>query len=338
MARPEVAVIGGGAWGLALAGAAARSGGTTLLLSRRALAAGAPALPEGVTLARDQSDIGRRARLILLAVPSGVARSVARELGAHLDGRHFVVHGVRGLVRTPEPRRGEGADCTGPVRTSEQGGAALETIGQVIRDETPARRIGALGGPALASELSAGRPSVMVCGSRYPEVNRALAQVFASPALRLVATDDLLGLEWASALVGCLAIAVGYASGVGLGPGLMAAVIIRAVEEAARLAGVAGGHDRTLLGLAGYGDLLASIAQTERPEVLVGAALARGMTLDRALVQAGQRVEAVEVAALVVAWAEARGVRAPIFGALAGDILKGRGSRELVERLMTDAP
>jgi glycerol-3-phosphate dehydrogenase (NAD(P)+) len=254
---------------------------------------------------------------VLLAVPSGVARAVARALGAHLDGRHFVVHGVRGLV------------------PSERSGDALETIAQIVRDETPVLRLGALGGPALASDLLAGRPSVMVCGSRYPEVNRALADAFASPALRLVATDDLLGLEWASALVGCLAIAVGYARGVGLGPGLAAAVITRAIEEAARLAAVAGGNERTLLGLAGYGDLLASIEQTERPEVLVGAALASGRTLDQALADARQRVEAVDVAARVVAWAEARGVNAPIFSALAGDILRGRGSRELVQDLMT---
>jgi glycerol-3-phosphate dehydrogenase (NAD(P)+) len=319
MSRPEVAVIGGGDWGLALASAAARSGGSTLLLSRRARASesGAiPSLPAGVELARDESDVGRRARLVLLAVPSGVARTVSRSLGAHLDGSHFVVHGVRGLVATGD-------------------GTELETIAQVVRDETPVRRVGALGGPALASDLLAGRPGVMVCGSRYPEVNRALAQVFASPALRLVSTDDLLGLEWASALVGCLAIAVGYARGVGLGPGLLAAVITRAIEEAAALATVAGGNDRTLLGLAGYGDLLASIEQTERPEVLVGAALARGLTLERALAESRQRVEAVDVAARVVAWAEARGVPAPIFGALAAGILQGRGSLELVQRLMT---
>jgi glycerol-3-phosphate dehydrogenase (NAD(P)+) len=309
--------VGGGAWGVALAGAASRSGGATLLLSRRARDGGRDAVPPSVGLARDEADVAERARLVLLAVPSGVARAVARSLGAHLDGRHFVVHGVRGLV------------------PSEQGENALETIAQVVRDETPVLRLGALGGPALASDLLAGRPSVMVCGSRYPEVNRALADTFASPALRLVATDDLLGLEWASALVGCLAIAVGYARGVGLGPGLAAAVITRAIEEAARLAAVAGGNERTLLGLAGYGDLLASIEQTERPEVLVGAALASGKTLDQALADARQRVEAVDVAARVVAWAEARGVHAPIFGALAGGILKGRGSRELVQDLMT---
>src|SRR5579859_2331215 len=170
MARPGVAVVGGGAWGLALASAAARTGGTTLLLSRRAHDG---ALPRGVELAREEREVAERARLVLLAVPSGVAREVSRALGAHLDGRHFVVHGVRGLV-----------------------GDAMETISDVVRDETPVRRLGALGGPALASDLIAGKPSVLVCGSRYPEVNRALTEVFACTTLRPYAIDDLLGLEW----------------------------------------------------------------------------------------------------------------------------------------------
>jgi glycerol-3-phosphate dehydrogenase (NAD(P)+) len=304
-----VAVVGGGAWGLALAAAAARTGKRTLLLSRRAHDG---ALPAGVTLARDDAQVAREARLILLAVPSGVVREVTRGLGPHLDGRHFVVHGVRGLV-----------------------GERLQTISDVVREETPARRLGALGGPALASDLLAGRPSVMVCGSRYPEVLGAVEAAFASPALRLYPTPDLLGLEWASALVGCLAIGVGYARGIGLGAGLVAAVITRAVEEAARLASAAGGEERTLLGLAGYGDMLASIAQTERPEVLVGEALARGKSVAQAVAEAKQRVEAVDLAGRIAAWADRAGVRAPIMTTLASGILTGRAPEALVQELMT---
>lgn len=308
MGRPAVAVVGGGEWGLALAAAAARTGGLTLLLSRRA----GVELPPGVTLARDEAEVGERARLLVLAAPSGVTRDVARSLGAHVDGRHLIAHGVRGLV-----------------------GEAMETISDVVRSETPVRRLAALGGPVLASDLLAGRPSVMVCGSRYPEVNRALRDAFTCATLRLYPTDDLLGLEWASALVGCLAIGVGYARGVGLGPGLLASVIVRGVGEAARLAAAAGGSERTLLGLAGYGDLLASIAQIERPEVRLGEALAAGKALDEALASAGQRVEAATLAERVVVWAERRGVRAPIFTAIARGILAGRAGDALVQELMT---
>ena len=119
-----------------------------------------------------------------------------------------------------------------------------------------------------------------------------------------------------------------------MGPGLLAAVITRAVEEGARLASAAGGEERTLLGLAGYGDLLASSSQAERPEVLLGEGLAKGKTLDHALADAGQRVEAVELTARVVEWAAARNVKAPIFAALAGGILSGDGGA-LVRELMT---
>ncbi len=321
MSRPAVGVIGGGAWGLALAAAAARSGGPTLLLSRRR-SDGAPALPPGVSAARDLAELGTDAKLILLAVPSEVAREVARSLGPHVDGRHFVVHGVRGLV--PRLDRGLGGVSAGD----------LETVSDIVRDETPARRVGALGGPALASDLLAGRPTVMVCASRYPEVTRALGDVLRSPSLRIDATGDLLGLEWASALVGCLAIGVGYARGLGMGPGLLAAVITRAMEEGARLAAAAGGDERTLLGLAGYGDLLASIAQTERPEVVLGESLAKGKELSQALADAGQRVEAVELAGRVVAWARARGVQAPVLEALASSILRGPASRAPAQDLM----
>jgi len=324
MSRPVVGVIGGGAWGVALAATAARTGGTTLLLSRRALGG---AVPPGVELARDDAELAERARLLLLAVPSGVARDVARSLGPHIDGRHFIVHGVRGLVPVSDGQGG--APLPGVASTDD-----LETISDIVRDETPARRIGALGGPALASDLLAGRPSVMVCGSRYPEVTLALREAFVGPLLRLYATEDLLGLEWASALVGCLAIGVGYARGVGLGPGLLAAFITRAVEEAGRLTAAAGGDARTLLGLAGYGDLLATIAQPERPEVLVGEALAQGKSLEQALAEAHQRVEAVELTGQLVAWAAARDVRAPIFGTLASDVLTGRTSDALVRELM----
>ena len=95
-------------------------------------------------------EAAKHARLVVLAVPSSVCRSVARELGDHVDGGHYVVHGVRGLVP------GESGDPDD-----------LRTISEVLREETPVRRTGALGGPALAQDILAVRPSVVVVGSRY---------------------------------------------------------------------------------------------------------------------------------------------------------------------------
>lgn len=312
--RRKVAVIGGGTWGLALAVAAARAESDVVLHSRRELNG---SLPRGVRVVRELKEAADHARLIVLAVPSSVSRAVARELGEYVNGAHYVVHGVRGLVHG-------GGD-------SED----LHTISEVIREETPVRRTGALGGPALAQDILAGRPSVVVVGSRYPEVSEAATLALSSPTLRVYPTNDLRGLEWASALVGCLTIAIGYAQAMHMSAGLVAALISRSVGEASRIAAAAGGEEKTLLGLAGYGDLLASIAQAERPEVLVGQALAKGLSPNDAAKAAQLRVEALELIPRITRWTESAGVRAPIFRALSGGVVEGRKADQILHELMT---
>jgi glycerol-3-phosphate dehydrogenase (NAD(P)+) len=308
MSGRPVAVLGGGTWGLALAAAAARTS-ETILYSRRAHNG---SLPKGVERCADFQEIGRRARLIIVAVPSEIARVVLRQIGDHLDGRHLVVHGVRGLA-----------------------GEELARVTEVVRQETPARRVGALGGPVLAEDLLAGRPSVMVCGSHFSEVNEAIRAALGHESVRIYTTGDLVGLEWASALVGCLAIGVGYAQALGLSPGLIAAFVSRSVAEAARIAAAAGGEEHTLLGLAGYGDLLACAGQTERPEVVVGRALAQNKPLIEAMRGLKTRVEAVELIPRIVIFAEKHGVSCPIFRSLGDGILASRSTDEIVRALMT---
>ena len=299
-AAPKVGVVGGGAWGVALAVAARRAGAAVPLFTPRAqdlIGAGAG---RGADVAlTDDLAVVAQARLLVLAVPSMAARSVARALGDHLDGAHLVVHGVRGL----------------------DSGSGLDTLSEVLREETPVRRLGALGGPVQANELRDGLPSALVCGSRYPEVTAAVTGAFQSSSLRVYTTPDVKGLEWASALVGCLSIGVGFARQAGAGPGLLAALISRGVDEAARVAAAAGAEERTMLGLGGYGDLLASIALDDRPEVVIGREMARGKSLDEAVAQAHLRVEAISLVPRVVAFAKERRVPAGTFDALA-DILR----------------
>jgi glycerol-3-phosphate dehydrogenase (NAD(P)+) len=302
--QPSVGVVGGGPWGVALARAACRAGGEVVLHSRRE-----PQQDGGrLKVTVDYAEVAR-ARLIVIAVPSSVARSVLRTLGDYLDGAHLVVHGVRGL-----------------------GPEDLETVSDLVREETPARRLGALGGPVQANELNDGRPSAMVVGSRFPEVHAAVTTAFQSSHLRVYTTPDLKGLEWGSALVGCLAIGVGFAEQAGAGPGLLAALISRGVDEAARIMVAAGCEERTMLGLGGYGDLLASIALEDRPEVVLGKALARGTPLDEAMALARLRVEAIPLVPRIVRFAEERKVDAGTFRALS-EILKGARPDVLIEKM-----
>jgi glycerol-3-phosphate dehydrogenase (NAD(P)+) len=160
----------------------------------------------------------------------------------------------------------------------------------------------------------------------------ATKAAFQSPSLKVYSTPDLRGLEWASALVGCLSIGVGFAKQSGAGPGLVAALIARAMDEAARIAVAAGAEERTMLGLGGYGDLLASIELDDRPEVVVGRALGRGRSLDEAVAEAKLRVEAIGLLPRVVDFARGHGVRAGTFEALA-DMLNGAEVNSVIARM-----
>jgi len=306
----SVSILGGGHWGVALALGASRAGAEVVLYTRREHEelGKHPRASRSIHTTASLAEVAR-SKLIVLAVPSTVARSVLRSLGDHLDGSHFVVHGIRGL-----------------------GGDRLETVSEIIREETPVHRIGALGGPVQADELERGFPSAMVCGSRFPEVIAAATRTFQHSGLRVYGTPDLHGLEWASALVGCLSIGVGFAQHSGAGPGLLAALISRAVDEAARIIAAAGAEERTMFGLGGYGDLLASIGLADRPEVIVGKALARGASLDEAVAEAKLRVEAITLIPRIVAFAREHRVPAEVFGALS-DVLQGAKAAPIIERM-----
>jgi glycerol-3-phosphate dehydrogenase (NAD(P)+) len=314
----HLSVVGGGAWGVALATAGQAAGSSVMLYSRRKH----DDLPPAVQHTEDLGALARHARTILLAVPSKHVRELARELGDHLDGNHILVHGIRGLVSRPS---------SDPAWEGDE----LATISAVLREETPARRFGALGGPVLTDELAKGSPSVMVVASHYPEVLDEVKSTLAGASVRIYTTDDLLGLEWASALMSILGIAVGFARGAGVAAGLASAFAIRGVHESARVAVAAGAHERTFLGLGGFGDLLAAMSQNARPEVRLGEALAKGASIEAAVKELGQRIEAIELAPRVAEFAERHKVPAPILTTVAEGILGQKSAPELVQRLMS---
>jgi len=307
MSRAGLAVLGGGKWGVALASAAARVGGDVQLVTRR----DAEVTPQGVRVTREIASAAEAA-LIVLAVPSRVALETVAQLAPHLDRDHMLVHASRGLV-----------------------GDDLRTITEVIGAAARTELVGALGGPALAADLLAGSPSVVVCGASADVVGFTFVKRFMSPALRVYTTSDVVGVEWATALVGCLATLVGYAQEAGLSPGLIAALITRGVQEASRIVAAAGGDGKTLLGLAGYGELFAAVSQRDRPELLLGAALARGFTLEEAARGMKSSVEAVTLAPRLARWTENKRVRAPIFVSLADEVLAGRPVDAILSKLMT---
>ncbi len=305
MSLPPVAVVGAGGFGRAIAQAAARCGRDVILWSRSERSSEEARVRRTSALAEVAA-----AELAFVAVPSPFVASVADELAPHLDGRHYLVHVSRGLI-----------------------GEELAPISRVLRERTPAHRVGALAGPLAVDALREGSPSGAIVGTRFPEVADAVREAIGSPALRIYDTDDVVGVEVASAMVGLLALTAGYAQAMEVNGTTLAVFLTRALAEAARIAPTLGADPQTLFGLAGMGDLMAVLAGGDRPEVRLGRALAGGAPLAAAGAEAGAHIEGVSIAQRLAEHARRMDLEAPITQAIVG-VLEGRSAQEALDALM----
>ncbi len=212
----------------------------------------------GVTLADSPAQIGERARLIFVALPSWRLRSVCRQLGDHLRGYHRLVHTLHGL----EPETG--------VRPSE-----------MLREETPARQVGALVGPIrLGAELEF-KPGAAVVASRFPEVITDVQEALANPIFRVYGNRDVVGVEVGGAVAGVLSVVVGMLDEMDLGPSTRGTVFARGVAEMSRIGCMYGAQERTFSGMSGLGALVAETSGKGGIPYQIGKALASGVSMNR---------------------------------------------------------
>jgi glycerol-3-phosphate dehydrogenase (NAD(P)+) len=174
-------------------------------------------------------------------------------------------------------------------------------VSEVVAQGVPTLRIGALAGPALASEMVTGQFASMVVASAFDEVIRETRRLISTPpVLRVYGSRDLIGVELASAMAGAYTIALGLSDGFQVGPGPRAVLVTRAIAEAARLGEAAGADVKTFAGLAGLGNLLVramasppvaaeGAGRGEGAEYAIGLALARGALVADALECEGAR-------------------------------------------------
>jgi glycerol-3-phosphate dehydrogenase (NAD(P)+) len=298
-----VGIVGAGPFGLALADVVARAGRRAVVWSssaplvdeirrERTAASRLPGvrLDARVAATTDPAELAAAARLVVLAVSSRDLDSRVRQLGDVLDGAHLVVHAIGALVAPGERR-----------------------VSQVLEDELPSVRIGALAGPALPGDLARRAFASMVCASQFDEVTREARRLLgAPPAIRLYRSRDLIGAELAAALSEAYSVVLGVVDGLELGLGTRALVVTRALAEATRVGQAAGGEPRTFAGLAGLGNLLVRTSPGSgepAPGYEFGLALARGA-------RPARPPESVHAAPVALALAAHLGQRVPVLEAL----------------------
>lgn len=324
----NIAVLGAGAWGTALAITFARKHAVTLwvheaglcstLQSARQNQAYLPGLPfpPELTLSADFADAVGHANLAVVAAPMAELRNtlrMLREAAPHLP----FVWVCKGL---------------------EAGSGLLAH--QVAREEmtSSAPAYGVLTGPSFAEEVARGLPTAITMASADAGFARATAQALSSPQLRIYAGSDVIGAEVGGAVKNVLAIATGISDGLGLGFNARAALITRGLAEIVRFGVALGARRETLMGLAGMGDLILTCTGDLSRNRSVGLALAKGRPLDVITHELGHVAEGVPSAREVARRAATLNVDMPITQAVCA-VLDGRSTAaEAVTELMRRDP
>jgi glycerol-3-phosphate dehydrogenase (NAD(P)+) len=306
----KIIVIGGGAWGTALAVNASRNAATphavTLWVRDAAQA-----------LALQQSRENQR-YLPGIPLPAGlqISNQILQTLLPGLNANDLVIlaspmAGLRGLLA-------EVKDCNAAVAWLCKGfeagiGAAPGLMGHEIQAQVArGLRAGVLSGPSFAQEVALGKPTALVAASGDATVREALVSAFHSSTLRVYANDDVVGVEVGGAVKNVLAIATGLCDGLQLGLNARAALVTRGLAEMTRLGLALGAKAETFMGLSGLGDLVLTATGDLSRNRRVGQALAQGQTLEQAIDSLGHVAEGVYSARTVVQRAASLGVDMPI--------------------------
>lgn len=321
MLRKHVGIVGAGAWGTALAQAAAMAGNDITLVAR------SPALVEeinrhhtnrsylpdmllsGRITAAGRLDIA--ADLVILAVPAQASRAALLEIGEVALTGIPVVLTAKGL---------------------EAG--TLKRQSQILADLAPRAVPYVLSGPSFADDVAAGRPTAVTLAGDDPEATQAIAAMLAGPTFRPYAAGDRVGVELAGALKNVYALACGAVEGAGLGASARAALLARGFAELSRIVVAMGGVASTLTGLAGLGDLTLSCTSTHSRNYQFGMALGRGENVGEIKAHGAKLAEGVATAPVAQQLARNLGIDAPLIDAV-NLLLEGNSSiDEIVAGLM----
>ncbi len=310
----DIAVLGAGSWGTALAVHLGRIGHQVRVWSIEA-----PIVDDMQT---------RRANAVYLpdvSLPPSVTATM--DLGAALAGAAFVVlavpsHALRGVARQAAGLLAPGATLVSAAKGLEQ--HTLMRMSQVLGEEVDvSHAITVLSGPSFAVEVAQERATAVSVASVHPGAAERVQEEFRGKFFRLYSTPDVAGVEIGGALKNIIAIAAGVVDGFGLGHNALAALITRGLAEISRLAVAAGGRRDTLAGLTGLGDLVLTCTGPYSRNRHVGMELARGRRLNEILAGMKNVAEGVRTTEAALSLGRRHGIELPIAAQMA-ELLAGR--------------
>ena len=321
----QIAILGAGSWGTALAVALAAKGHSVRLWARRAeqLAEIAEkrenrrylpgvALAENILAEAVLEKALEKAEIVLYAVPAQSFRPVFEDTLKFLGPDTVLVNVAKGI---------------------EQG--TLLRLSEIVFQQLPDARYVVLSGPSHAEEVGKGLPTTLVAAARERKLAETVQETFMSDTLRIYTNTDLVGVELGGALKNIIALGAGISDGMGYGDNAKAAMMTRGLTEIARLGIALGAEESTFFGLTGIGDLIVTCTSLHSRNRRCGMLIGQGHTPAEASKTVGMVVEGMYTTEAAYELARTKGIQMPITEHIY-EVIQGRmDAREAVRRLMT---
>lgn len=319
----NIAVIGSGSWGMALAIHLAKCGNNIKVWSfseeeeniinneKRCKFLPNVEIPDNIICSTNFEEVIKDTEFILHVTPSKFTRDIFRQYKQFVGNKPVII-------------------CSKGFEKE-----TLKTLDEVIKEEMPEVRLGVLSGPSHAEEVSVAVPTVLVIASKDEEILEMIQKTFMCPEMRIYTSSDVKGVELGGALKNIIAFCAGVASGIGLGDNTFAALVTRGLGELTRLGVALGGEKDTFYGLSGLGDLIVTCLSEHSRNRKAGKLIGQGKTLEEAKKEVGMVIESIDNIEVAYELGRKNNVYMPIVEMVYKVIYEQLDPQEAVKNLMT---
>jgi len=294
-------IIGGGAWGTALAAACARAGNETHIWAledevvtainktqENTVFLQGHKLPDGITATNNMADLSE-ADFILMVTPAQYLRPVSEKLQKHIKKDCPLVICSKGIEK--------------------KSGLLMS---EILSKTTSSNPIAILSGPTFAAEVADNAPTAVTIAAEDEKIGKLLSNLIGQETFRPYWTNDIIGAQIGGAVKNVLAIGCGIVAGKKMGENAHAALITRGMSEIIEFGEAKGGNPATMMGLSGMGDLILTCSSKQSRNMSLGFALGKGQTMDGIMATRNSVAEGVHSAEIVYKVASDLGVNMPI--------------------------
>lgn len=319
----NIAVVGSGTWGIALAIHLAKMGNNIKMWAflqeeadninknRSCKFLPGVVLDENITAYTSLNEALDKTDMILHVTPSKFVRETIKKYKDYVTNQPIIMC-AKGL---------------------ENG--SLNTLSDIIEEEMPNAKYGIFSGPSHAEEVSKEIPTAIVIASKDEEVRNLVQNAFMNEKMRVYTSDDVIGVELGGALKNIIAFCAGISTEIGLGDNSFAALATRGLVEITRLGTAMGGKKETFYGLSGLGDLIVTCMSEHSRNRRAGRLIGKGYTVEQAKNEIGMVIESIDNIEVAYQLAKKYNIEMPIVNAVYDVLYNGLNPKEAVNRLMT---